>query len=304
MHSSTLSTHKLLAVLEQKVEGTKGTANRAIRAHICRVHLVEVISTFSGESKLPSLEQISETLQSLVNEDESQSQAPKSSALRLLLAVACKEAMKEGNASKHRKFMQMVRLTKMVRLLKVQLGKPCQYRWINPQDEWVAEPGSKHAIKAESVEGVCEQERLHQRWDAVTAIHNFAKRLAEGGSIGWGTMGFSVEVGHGGISSWLQALNHKISTVVQLKLLGSIETDTCKRFTMQAFPQIMQAWDLLREFLKKNNCLLSSCPGPSGSINSISNQRCTSHTSCCCPVFPKHSAKASYGQYGWSAIIP
>lgn len=169
------SKQELLALLERKAEESKGMANRAIRAHICRITLVEIIATSSGDSKLFSLAQVSKTLYNLVDEDQLQSQAPKSSALRMLLAVSCQEAMKEGDANNCTKHIQFVRLQMLCHGLHVRWSKTSLCQWINPSEEWVAERGSKHAIQAEVS---CDDGPAELRLMAITCIYADAMKVA------------------------------------------------------------------------------------------------------------------------------
>lgn len=190
-HSGGVSSRKLLLVLEQRAKGSKGIVSRAIRAHICRINFVDHMAAI-GDHKLACLVQVSEALQKLVDEDDLQTQAPKSSALRLLLSVACKEAVTSGDS--HNRARLLARFTGLMGRLRAQVSH-FPYQWVDPQEEWVVLPGTKHAVKAEKVEGESHEERLGHRWVAIKRLYEFANNVMEDGSTAKGRAALSEQVG-------------------------------------------------------------------------------------------------------------
>lgn len=200
-HSSSL--RKLILVLDQRVKGSRGIVNRAIRTHINRLTLMELLNAKSGESKLHGLLHLIEAMQKVVEEDNDQSKAPKCSTSRLLLAVAFREAIVHGNTNSRCKLL--MRFSALMRLMSTQVSNTCLlFQWVDPNDEWVVAQGEKHAISMEKVEGDTAAQRVTNRWSVMETAFLFAKAVAETGIIGAGRAGLLEQVGglgqHSGVS--------------------------------------------------------------------------------------------------------
>lgn len=191
LDSCSTSDKKFLQVLEQRAKGSNGIVNRAIRTHIHRLNLLELLSAKSGEARLQGLLCLSEAMQKVVDEDDAQSQAPRSTASRLLLAIVCKEAVVDGNSHNRQKLLW--RFTGLMRHMQMQLSNSSS-QWVDPEDEWVVTLGDKHAIKAEKVEGDSAEERIFSRWEVMAAAFKFAQTVALDGLTGKGRVGNSEQV--------------------------------------------------------------------------------------------------------------
>lgn len=173
---------KLLAQLEARAKVSKGMASRAVQTHICRLNLIDLNNTQSSDRKTSYLVQLTDTLQKLVDEDEEQMQLPRSIASRLLLVLACREAVREGLPVVARG--QIIRRQAAV-MFRTQLHLPPpnakNFDWVDPKDEVVLGPSIKQALQAERIEGETPLERLNKRWEMMTNIAKKTQQLAEEG---------------------------------------------------------------------------------------------------------------------------
>lgn len=196
IHSSMLSSRKLLLALEQRAKESHGIARRTIEAHTCRIKLSELMATAVGEKRVTSLVQLSDTLLKLCEEDTSQSVAPKSFSLRILLAVACKETAKEGIFnSRVNTVPRLVALMKETHALMQMPPFMFQFNWVDPLDECVVPSGAKHAIQAEKMEGDSLEERVQHCWGEMTQVCMFAIAAADHRMSSRGRAGHAEQVG-------------------------------------------------------------------------------------------------------------
>lgn len=173
---------KPLAVLEARAKASTGLAQRAVRTHSARLNLMDHTSSKSSDRKTQQLILLTDTLNQLVDEDDTQTQVPKSFSARLLLAIACREVLREGPPS-HVRPQIMKRLTALMHRTSRHIPPPLSKNsdWIDPKDEWVVDPAFKLAFKAERVEGENMNQRLEHRWEMMTNVFKLATQINEEG---------------------------------------------------------------------------------------------------------------------------
>lgn len=175
---------KVISMLEQRAKAEKGIVGRAIRTHICRLNLMELIPEKAGDRRLNLLVHETVVLQKLIDEEEHAGPL-RCSAMRMLLAVAAKEIVKDNSCTARPKVLSMLGNHVHRMRIAVQLGALMRGPgdWVDPKEDWVVEHTQKLAFKVERIEGATSKQRLEHRLEILNSTFQHAQQCAADVSI-------------------------------------------------------------------------------------------------------------------------
>lgn len=157
---------------------------RAIRTHICRLNLMELIPEKSGDRRANLLVQETHVLQKLIDEEEHAGPL-RCSAMRMLLAMAAKEIVKDTSSTSRPKVLSMLGSHVKRMQMGVQFGAMTSGpgHWVDPKEDWVVEHTQKLAFKVEKFEGATSKQRLEHRLQVMISTFQYAQQCAADASI-------------------------------------------------------------------------------------------------------------------------
>ncbi|MEW5304044.1 MAG: hypothetical protein WDW36_006679 [Sanguina aurantia] len=175
---------KVISILEQRAKAEKGIVGRAIRTHICRLNLMELIPEKSGDRRANLLVQETHVLQKLIDEEEHAGPL-RCSAMRMLLAMAAKEIVKDTSSTSRPKVLSMLGSHVKRMQMGVQFGAMTSGpgHWVDPKEDWVVEHTQKLAFKVEKFEGATSKQRLEHRLQVMISTFQYAQQCAADASI-------------------------------------------------------------------------------------------------------------------------